>query len=183
MENFKFGIFSIIILALLAFISYWAFSSIESGSSHQYNQELKDLTRENKDLKEEITSLKNEILILKSELSSNNLVVNNKEEEVKETIPTPSTTEQISKHQTLINELQKLINDNIFMKKGSRGSRVGTVQNFLNIYNNTSTRVDNDYGPGMETAVKKFQTDQGLIADGEAGPNTFKKMIEWLKKQ
>ncbi|MDD3662556.1 MAG: peptidoglycan-binding protein [Candidatus Pacebacteria bacterium] len=180
MENFKFGIFSIIILALLAFISYWAFSSIESGSSHLYNQELKDLTRENNDLKEEITSLKNEILILKSELTENTSVVINEEPEEDNS---PSTNEEVSQNQTLINELQKLINDNIYMKRGSKGERVGTVQKFLNIYNNTSTRVDNDYGPGMETAIRKYQTDRGLTVDGEAGPNTFKNMIEWLKKQ
>ncbi|HYD90300.1 MAG TPA: peptidoglycan-binding domain-containing protein, partial [Flavobacterium sp.] len=83
----------------------------------------------------------------------------------------------------LINELQKLIDDNIFMKEKSSGTRVGTVQTFLNLYNNTSKRVDNDYGAGTKADVIKFQKAVGLTADGEAGPNTYRKMIEWLKKQ
>ncbi|MBU0999326.1 peptidoglycan-binding protein [Patescibacteria group bacterium] len=69
------------------------------------------------------------------------------------------------------------------MKLKSRGTRVGTVQNFLNIYNNTSDKVDNDYGTSTQKAVTAFQKDQGLNADGEAGSGTFNKMISWLKKQ
>ncbi|MDE2031162.1 MAG: peptidoglycan-binding protein [Patescibacteria group bacterium] len=69
------------------------------------------------------------------------------------------------------------------MKLKSTGSRVGTVQNFLNIYNNTSSKVDNDYGASTQKAVMAFQKDQGLSADGQAGSSTFAKMISWLKKQ
>lgn len=89
----------------------------------------------------------------------------------------------VLKYPSLINEIQKLVDSNIYMKKGSRGTRVGTVQKFLNIYNGTSSKIDNDYGPGMETVIKKFQKDQGLTSDGEAGPNTFRKMVNWLKKE
>ncbi|HBB54043.1 TPA: hypothetical protein DHS24_02780 [Candidatus Nomurabacteria bacterium] len=69
------------------------------------------------------------------------------------------------------------------MKEKSQGTRVGTVQTFLNIYNNTSKLVDNDYGPGTKTDVMNFQKAEGITVDGEAGPGTFRKMIEWLKKQ
>ena len=69
------------------------------------------------------------------------------------------------------------------MKLKSKGTRVGTVQEFLNIYNNTSKKVDNDYGAGTKTDVVNFQKKEGLTADGEAGPTTFVKMIDWLKKQ
>ncbi len=176
MENFKYALFSIVVLALLTFIGYWAFSSIESGSSHLNNQEIKDLSQENKDLKDEVLSLKNEITILESQIKEQIYEVV-KEDVVEKTEPT------ILKYQSNIDALQKLINDKIYMKKGSKGSRVGTVQTFLNIYNKTSTKIDNDYGPGMETLIKKFQADQKITVDGEAGPGTFKKMIEWLKKQ
>ena len=176
MKNFKYGLFSIVILTLLTFVGYWAVSSIESGSSHLDNQELKELTEENKDLKEEILSLKNEITILQSQVEEQIKV-----DQESEVIETQKQAEVITlKYQSLINGLQKIVNENIVMKKGSKGTRVGTVQKFLNIYNNTSNRIDNDYGPSMETAIKNFQKSQGLTADGEAGPGTFRKMIDWL---
>lgn len=69
------------------------------------------------------------------------------------------------------------------MKEKSQGTRVGTLQAFLNIYNNTSKKVDNDFGAGTKTDVINFQKAEKLLADGEAGPGTFQKMIDWLKKQ
>ncbi|MCE9548824.1 peptidoglycan-binding protein [Candidatus Nomurabacteria bacterium] len=69
------------------------------------------------------------------------------------------------------------------MKEKSRGTRVGTVQTFLNIYNGTTKKVDNDYGAGTKADVIKFQKAVGLTADGEAGPSTFAKMIDWLETQ
>ncbi|PIR68691.1 hypothetical protein COU48_02755 [Candidatus Nomurabacteria bacterium CG10_big_fil_rev_8_21_14_0_10_03_31_7] len=69
------------------------------------------------------------------------------------------------------------------MKLKSIGTRVGTVQNFLNVYNKTSNKIDNSYGASTQKAVASFQKTQGMTADGEAGPSTFSKMIDWLKKQ
>lgn len=182
MENIKFGLFSIIILVLLLFVGYWAFKNMESGSSHLANQELKNLKKENEDLKIEVSSLKNQITILESKITIEKtpIEVEVKEEIQENTEPSPVVT---LKYQSLINELQKLVDGNIYMKKGSQGSRVGTIQQFLNLYNKTSNRIDNDYGPGMEASVKKFQTAEKLSADGQVGPNTYKKMIDWLKKQ
>lgn len=96
---------------------------------------------------------------------------------------TETPTTPTGEHATLIAALQKLITDNILMKEGSRGTRVGTVQQFLNVYNNTSGGIDNDYGPGTKTKVAAFQKAQGLTADGQAGPATYQKMIDWLNKQ
>ena len=89
--------------------------------------------------------------------------------------PTPTGT-----HGALIAKLQDLIDDNILMKKGSRGTRVGTVQEFLKLYGINMT-VDNDYGDTTVNAVKKFQTEQKLSADGQTGEGTYEKMIEWLE--
>lgn len=181
MENIKFGLFSIIILALLVFVGFWAFRTIESGSSHLTNQELKELKKENEDLKAEVFSLENQITILESQTVVEKIETPTKEEVV---VEKPKTTELVVlKYQSLIDELQKLVNGNIYMKKGSQGPNIGTVQKFLNLYNNTTTRVDNDYGPTMETLVRKFQTAMKLSADGQLGPNTYKKMIDWLKRQ
>jgi len=95
---------------------------------------------------------------------------------------TPKTTVEASgSHTKLIADLEKLITDNVLMKEGSRGTRVGSVQEFLNLYNNTSNGVDNDYGTGTKAKVLAFQKAVSLNADGQSGPDTYKKMIEWLK--
>ena len=97
---------------------------------------------------------------------------------------TPVTAPTSSGENTGIkSELQKLITDNVLMKAGSRGTRVGTIQKFLNIYNGTDSVNDNDFGPTTENQVKAFQKAEGLTADGQTGPNTYKKMIEWLDEQ
>lgn len=83
----------------------------------------------------------------------------------------------------LVEDLEQLIEDEIFMKVGSRGTRVGTVQEFLNIFRGTDTRVDNDFGNGTKAAVIEFQEDAGITADGEPGPQTYQEMIDWLNAQ
>lgn len=179
MEKFKFTLLSIIIIACLGLIGYWAVLTIEPGNAHFYKEKQLELEEENKELLKEIAELENKLALLEDE----------KEEPVPVTpapttkpTPTPTPTTP-SKHQSLINDLQKLIDDNVFMKVGSKGTRVGTIQTFLNIYNKTSKRVDNDYGTGLKTDVINFQKAVGITADGETGPATYRKMIEWLKKQ
>lgn len=176
MENLKFVLFSIFMLMLLALLGYWAIFNIESGGVHADKQKQEELEEENTVLKKEVEELKDEIASLQAL----------REEQIQEEKPivvSVDSTATASKHNNLINDLQKLIDDKVFMKEKSRGARVGTLQTFLNIYNNTSKKVDNDYGPGMKADIVAFQKAEGLTADGEAGPGTFAKMIEWLKKQ
>jgi len=95
---------------------------------------------------------------------------------------TPTTTKPVVlKNQTLINELQKLADNKVYLKLKSQGPAVGSVQKFLNLYNKTSNRIDNDYGTSTVTAVKNYQKAVGITADGETGPSTYLKMITWLK--
>ena len=185
MKNFKFILFSIFILALLGFAGYWAFSTIESGSTHVDAQKQKELEQTNEKLTKEITQFKKQISLLELEKEQQA----QKEQEAlankisEPTITTAPTKIIVSKYQSLINDIQKLIDGNIFLKNKSQGSAVGTLQKFLNIYNNTSNRVDNDYGVSTETIVRNFQKAQGLAVDGEVGPGTFLKMINWLKSK
>lgn len=181
MDKLKFALLSIVVLSLLGLLGYWAVSTIQSGTEYQASQKLENLKKENEDLRTEVANLTEEIDTLQSQFGENTSeVAQEPESSINKPIPTSSTT---YKYQNLINELQKLIDENILMKLKSSGTRVGTVQQFLNIYNNTSNRIDNDYGPGTEKAVAAFQKDQGLNADGEAGKSTFNKMIDWLKKR
>jgi len=178
MEKFKYGLFLAIFLAFVALIGYWAFFTLEPGSLHAEKQKQEELTKENEELRKEIESLKSEIRMLT--YAEEPLPTPQAEEEPAQTETPASTT---YKNQTLINEVQKLISDNVVMKEGSKGTRVGTVQRFLNLYNNTSKRIDNDFGPGTKTDIINFQKAEKITADGEAGPGTFQKMVDWLKKQ
>jgi hypothetical protein len=181
MENFKFTFFTIIILALVVLAGYWGFSTIESGSAHVENQEKKALQKENEDLKKENEELKNQVASLEAKNLDQTNTPETPEIEPSETPEIPNTT--ISKHQDLINELQKMIDENVVLKKGSKGTRVGTIQKFLNVYNNTTNRIDNDYGAKTIEILKKFETEQKLVISDEIGKNTFQFMIDWLKKQ
>lgn len=174
-EKLKFLMFFVITLAIVVLLGYWAIMTIKPASLSVEKQKQAELQQQNDDLQRQIASLNNQIQSLKDAQTPKTT-----------TISTPPTTttppaQPTLKYQSLINDLQKLVDANIFMKKGSQGTRVGTVQTFLNIYNNTSKAVDNDYGPGTVTDVANFQKAVGLTADGQAGPSTFNKMISWLK--
>jgi|GEM_PF-630514 len=86
-------------------------------------------------------------------------------------------------HSALIGKIERLITDyGKTMKVGSQGTRVGTVQELLNLYHGTSDVVDNQYGNGTKAAVQEFQEMQGLASpDGLAGPATYQAMIDWLE--
>lgn len=55
----------------------------------------------------------------------------------------------------------------MLLKIGSRGKEVKELQEFLDI------EADGIFGKGTETAVKKWQSDNGLVADGIVGPATW----------
>lgn len=185
MENFKFILFSIFILGLLGFAGYWAFDTIESGSAHVSNQEQKELKLKNEELLKEVSALKKQITLFEAKQEEQDKVAEEQkalDAKKVESVPTPTPVKTtVLKYQSLIDELQKMVNNNVYLKNKSQGAYVGSVQKFLNIYNNTSNKIDNDYGSSTVTAVKNYQKSQGLTADGEAGPTTFKKMITWLK--
>lgn len=68
------------------------------------------------------------------------------------------------------------------IKVGSKGSSVSEFQRDLNALAYGPLTVDGSFGPATEKAVKKFQRDQGLKADGIVGPATWSKMEQTLSK-
>ncbi len=174
MEKLKFALFSVVTLGLLGIFGYWAVASIQSGTEHAKEQKIEALEKENTELKKEAEKLESGLGTAQARLAELE-----KPAPVEEKPSTPTTY----KYQTLIDELQKLVDGKVFLKEKSIGAKVGTVQKFLNIYNSTSLKIDNSYGAGTSKEVEDFQRDMGLTADGDAGPTTFTKMIEWLKKQ
>src|SRR3989344_3507084 len=151
MEKLGTFLLSILILAIFGLIGYWSISTMQSGAEHVASEKIKQLQKENNDLKKEMKDLTGELDTLSSKLKTIESTSVAKEEKVpaqieQNTQPAPT----VYKYQILINELQKLIDDDISMKLKSSGTRVGTLQIFFNIYNKTNTEVDNSYGVGTQ---------------------------------
>jgi hypothetical protein len=58
----------------------------------------------------------------------------------------------------------------MILKKGTRGEEVKQLQEYLEI------GTDGVFGPGTEAAVKKWQKENSLVADGIVGPKTWEAM-------
>lgn len=61
------------------------------------------------------------------------------------------------------------------LKRGSKGRQVKELQAYLIGYGYT-LRMDEDYGPATEKAVRSFQAKQGIEIDGIVGPETRGKL-------
>lgn len=57
------------------------------------------------------------------------------------------------------------------IKRGSKGDQVKKVQEALGL------DADGDFGPGTEAAVKAWQAEHGLVADGIIGPKSMEKLL------
>ena len=177
MDKLKFALFSVVVLTLLGLFGYWAIFTLQSGSESKTSQKVQQLQKDNQDLNAEVKDLTDQLSVLQSKLD------NSAPSAPKDSKPSVASPATVYKYQNLINDLQKLVDGNVYLKLKSIGPSVGTVQKFLNIYNNTSNKIDNDYGANMVKSVSAFQKDSGLSADGKAGSSTFSQMINWLKKQ
>lgn len=74
------------------------------------------------------------------------------------------------------------------LKEGARGDAVGELQGHLKDLgykdaNNNPIKVDKDFGPTTENAVKAFQRDHGLDDDGKVGPTTAKAIHDAIAAQ
>ena len=65
----------------------------------------------------------------------------------------------------------------ISVKMGSEGAAVKALQNRLKTLGYYKGTVDGSFGQGTEDAVKAFQRDNGLKADGVAGGGTYDKLF------
>ncbi|GLV59213.1 hypothetical protein KDH_60400 [Dictyobacter sp. S3.2.2.5] len=68
---------------------------------------------------------------------------------------------------------EKLI---VTTQNGSNGNAVTALQRQLNAHGSSLT-VDGAFGPATESAVKSFQSSQGLSADGVAGLDTWSRLV------
>jgi len=60
--------------------------------------------------------------------------------------------------------------------QGNRGSLVWILQSGLFV-KGFETALDSIFGPNTAAQVRAFQTNNGLVPDGIAGPNTFEALM------
>lgn len=61
-------------------------------------------------------------------------------------------------------------------QKGSKGEKVGLIQEWLCLQG-YHTRIDKDFGPATDTAVRGFQQDKGIAVNGIVGDETFVQLV------
>lgn len=170
MSEFKFQLTTFALVAVLALGGYWAFATLDRGITYSKDDlAIVPETVAEESLEEPAAETEQETEVAEESA----------EVESPETAPAPATLS--AEDAKTLAELQDLITDNINMKQGSAGTRVGTVQKFLNLYFDKQTGVDNGYGATTLERVRQFQKDQGLTADGLAGPTTYQKMVDLMK--
>jgi peptidoglycan hydrolase-like protein with peptidoglycan-binding domain len=67
------------------------------------------------------------------------------------------------------------------VKSGSNGHPIKTLQHLLRA-RGQNVAVDGEFGPATEAAVKTFQANHGLTADGVVGPLTWAALVVQVKK-
>ena len=69
------------------------------------------------------------------------------------------------------------------LKPGDSGTQVKVLQRALQKLGYSVGKVDGDYGPSTQTALKQFQTKAKLTADGVLGPATLRALKRALAAQ
>jgi Putative peptidoglycan binding domain len=69
------------------------------------------------------------------------------------------------------------------LKPGDTGAEVKALQRALASLGHSTGKIDGDYGPATESAVKAFQTAAGLKPDGFVGPVTLRALKAALRSR
>lgn len=63
------------------------------------------------------------------------------------------------------------------LRRGDRGAQVRTVQRILQSMGYYTIAIDESFGPGTDQAVRSYQRDMMLEADGIVGENTWTRLL------
>lgn len=80
-------------------------------------------------------------------------------------------------------EYKYYFDQGLYLTLGFKGEQVKALQEALAILGAYSGKIDGDFGPLTEAAVRKFQRDNGLYVDGEFGPKTQEALNKALQKR
>lgn len=64
------------------------------------------------------------------------------------------------------------------LRRGDRGAQVSTVQRILKCLGYYTIAIDESFGPGTDQAVRSYQSDMMLEADGIVGENTWTRLLK-----
>lgn len=62
------------------------------------------------------------------------------------------------------------------LRRGTKGNNVKTLQENINMAIGSNLKVDGNFGPDTESALRRFQSIYGLVVDGIYGKNSYTKM-------
>ncbi|WP_415536683.1 peptidoglycan-binding domain-containing protein [Dehalobacter sp. 4CP] len=79
--------------------------------------------------------------------------------------------------------LNRTLTEPAFLKVGSRGPEVATLQSILKELGYAPGMADGVFGPKTREAVIAFQRDYELIPDGIAGPQTFTALDQVIRRK
>ncbi len=79
--------------------------------------------------------------------------------------------------------LNRTLTEPAFLKVGSRGPEVATLQSILKELGYDPGMADGVFGSKTREAVIAFQRDNGLIPDGVAGPQTFTALNQVIRRR
>ena len=183
MNEFKYQFVNFLLLALLGFGIYWAFTTIDNGIIYDRddivtNQDgMADSSPEN--TSEDVALFDTTTTPIVNDASQ----TEQEQEEVEEEKPEPQQEEKPSAEKVLMEKLQNLAGQKLNIDNGSNGESVGYIQKFLALYfKDKKIVVDKSFGPTTKGLVKQFQQKELGGGDGRVGPNTVKGMIRWLQK-
>ncbi|MFT7328324.1 MAG: hypothetical protein ACI870_000511 [Crocinitomicaceae bacterium] len=176
MNELKYQLTQFIFLVILGLAAYWALTNLDNGISYTRDNIVQDADLSQEEPDQQANTVNNQIILTALD-ASGELEVIAEEKPIVET--TPASVE----NSELISAIETLVADGITMDNGDTGSRVGTVQKFLDIYfGDKKVSIDNDFGPTTKGLVRDFQNTELNGGDGRIGPNTLRAMIEYLKK-
>lgn len=179
MKQFGFTLITIIFLGALGYGGYFAVTSLKDpktyvSESYEKIGDIQRVATSTNDGSEQ--SVYERTPVLNDGVSATTTA------SVSTSITAPAPGTPAKNESELVTRLEKLIASGVVLKKGSKGEYVGTVQLFMNFHFKKQSKIDNDFGAGLETDVKKFQTANKISATGQVGPQTLKKMLELAKK-
>lgn len=187
MENFKFTFVSFFLILVLAGVGVLGYMALERGDESGLKQRVAKLEAQVTSQEKALAERDRKIAQLETDLENTTAVpVDSEPVATSSTSTTASSSSSSSSSSSttssaLLTELRNLRSRGVVLEPGDSGAAVGTIQKFLNEYNNTSGGVDNDFGPGTRTKVEAFQNKEGLTPDGGVGPTTLARMITWLE--
>lgn len=168
MKRFAFTLTTLLIVGLLGYGGYFAVRSLTDPRSY-----VPDTTEKVGDIQRVTSGLSSAQTPEPTPVSQPDAAI------------TPATTAvpaPVSTEKTLAERLQVIDQQNLVLKKGSKGIAVGTVQEFMNAYYKKNLKVDNDFGKTLEADMKKFQIAMKITPTGQLGDKTLQQMIAWAKK-